>query len=324
MDEPSAGGAMIAFGCVVSDADSYVRYAEPGIELVREPDSRVYPFAAVGRAGRSFNLLLAAAARCEDLEALVIVHSHAQIDDRGFMAKVRAGLADPEVALLGCAGATGVRDLAWWKGTVSAGDVVHRYNELGGGDLPAYGWAAHSAPRPVEGVDPFLLVLSPWAVRTVGFDEELAFGYGVELDYCLQLRAAGRRLATLDTRVIEHRSLEFDREVQLWAEGHLALARKWEGRLPDGHGAPEDWERRARRAEAEREAMRAMAYARRLEYDARIETLQRTLDATMATRSWRVTAPLRELNLWRRNRAARAGERAAGAPAAQSPSTRRI
>ena len=198
---------MIAFGCIVSEPEPYRRYAEPGISLVREWDSRVYPFASVGTIGRSYNLLLRSAAQCDDLEALVIVHPHTQIDDRAFGAKVRAGLTDPEVAVLGAAGATGARSIAWWEAAVSCGQLMHRYTELGGGEIPAYGWAAHApAPRRVDAVDEFLLVLSPWAVRNISFDEALTFGYGSELDYCLQVRCAGRALATLDTRVIQHRS----------------------------------------------------------------------------------------------------------------------
>ena len=292
---------MIAFGCVVTEPEPYRRYAEPGIRLVSEPDSRVYPFAAVGTIGRSYNLLRESAAQCDDLEALVIVHPHAQIDDPSFIAKVRAGLRDPAVALLGPAGATGVRSIAWWEGTISSGQIVHRYTEHGGGDLTAYGWAGpRAAPAPVEAVDGFLLVLSPWAVRNVAFDESLTFGHGFDLDYCRQLRDAGRTVATLDARIIHHRSLELISDIELWVESHIALARKWDS----DDDATIDWERRARRAEAEREATRAMAYSRRLEHDARIERLQRRLDETTATRSWRATAPLRELNLWRRSRAA--------------------
>jgi hypothetical protein len=299
---------VIAFGCVVTEPEPYRRYAEPGISLVAEPDSRVYPFAAVGTIGRSYNLLCRSAAQCDDLEALVIVHPHAQIDDRGFLRKVREGLTSPDVAILGCVGATGVRSIAWWEGTVSRGEVLHRYTEHGGGDLPGFAWASpRTAPREVEAVDGFLLVLSPWAVRNLAFDESLTFGHGFDVDYCWQARACGRTVATIDARVIQHRSLEMVGDMELWVESHIALARKWEGRIPD-HGAPEaDWEQRARRAEAEREATRAMAYSRRLEHDARIGLLQRGLQETITTRSWKVTAPLRELNLWRRQRAAAAG-----------------
>jgi hypothetical protein len=296
---------MIAYGCIVTEPEPFRRYAEPGISLVREPDSRVYPFASVGTIGRSYNLLLESAAQCDDLEALVILHPHTEITDPGFNARVREGLADPEVAVLGAAGAGGVSGLAWWLGKVSTGRTVQRYTEFGGGELPAYAWARPvPAPAPVDVVDGFLLVLSPWAVRTVAFDEGLTFGYGADIDYCLQVRAAGRRLATLDAGVIEHRSLELVSDMELWVESHIALARKWHGRT-DKAEPPTEWRARARRAEAEREAARAMAYSRRLEHDARVAAVQRRLDSVTETRSWRTTAPLRELNLWRRARAAR-------------------
>ena len=85
---------------------------------------------------------------------------------RGSPPQVRETLGDPEVAIAGCAGASGVASIAWWEGAVSRGPVVHRYEEHGGGDLPALEWA-HPAPAParVDMVDGVLFVLSPWAVR---------------------------------------------------------------------------------------------------------------------------------------------------------------
>jgi len=42
-------------------------------------------------------------------------------------------------------------------------------------------------------VDGSLMVLSPWTVRSVRFDEGLRVGYGFDTDYCRQVRGAGRR-----------------------------------------------------------------------------------------------------------------------------------
>jgi hypothetical protein len=104
---------MIAYGCIVTEPEPFRRYAEPGISLVREPDSRVYPFASVGTIGRSYNLLLESAAQCDDLEALVILHPHTEITDPGFNARVREGLADPEVA---CSARPAPAGSAGWPG----------------------------------------------------------------------------------------------------------------------------------------------------------------------------------------------------------------
>ena len=59
----------------------------------------------------------------EDLEALVLVHQDAELVDDDFCDRVRAALADPEVAIAGCAGAIGVRSLAWWEGAITLGPL---------------------------------------------------------------------------------------------------------------------------------------------------------------------------------------------------------
>jgi Glycosyltransferase like family len=293
---------MIAFGCSVTEPEPYLRYVAPGFRLAAEPDSKLFPYAAVGTIGRSYNVLLDAAAAQADLEALVIAHPHTEIADPQFCAKVRQALADPDVAVVGCAGATGVRSLAWWEGSVSCGHVVHRYLEHGGGDLPAFAWTTtQPAPAEVETVDGFLLVLSPWAVRNIRFDEGLSLGHGFDLDFCLQVRAAGRKVMTADLDVIQHRSLEVITDLEMWTEAHIALAQKW-GEQLSGHNGDQGWKAQARRAEAEREAARSMAYSRRLAFDARVEALEREFHKTTRTISWRVTAPLRQVNKWRRER----------------------
>ncbi|MDQ6817564.1 MAG: glycosyltransferase family protein [Actinomycetota bacterium] len=304
---------MIAFGCSIGEVEPYERYAKPGLELAAEPDSLVLPYASVGTLGRSYNLLLDAAAARDNLEALVIVHPLTEIVDRRFGEKVRGALADPEVAVLGCAGATGVRSIAWWDGEVSSAPVVHRYGEHGGGEVPAYSWTARKpAPVEVETVDGrLLMVLSAWATRNVRFDEGLFLEHGHDLDYCMRVRSAGRRVMTADLRVTAHRSINIASEPELWVEGHLALARKWQGRIGEADGAAIDWKARARRAEAEREAERAMAYSRRLALDARIQALERKLDQAERTTSWRLTEPLRRVNLWRRRRQERRAEESA-------------
>jgi hypothetical protein len=288
---------MIAFGCSISEPEPYVRYAQPGIRLAAEADSAIFPFAAVGTVGRSYNLLLDAAAVHDDLEALVLVHPHAEIADPELAAKLRAAFADPDVVVVGCAGASGVRTIAWWEGRISCGQVSHRYLQHHGGEFPAFSWTARDpAPAEVDALDGFFLALSPWAVRNLRFDEGLMFGHGFDVDFCLQARAAGRKIMTADIRVIEHRALELVSDLELWEQAHIQVARKWEGRMPSGPPPTADWKARARRAEAEREAARAIAYSRRLGLDARIEELERRLEEATETLSWRVTAPLRRAN----------------------------
>ena len=107
---------MIAFGAAITEPEPYRRYAEPGIRRAAEADSEIYAFASVGSIFRSYNVVLDTAAEREDLEALVLVHAHAEIVDPHFCEKVRAALSDPDVGVVGCVGAVGVRSIAWWEG----------------------------------------------------------------------------------------------------------------------------------------------------------------------------------------------------------------
>jgi hypothetical protein len=301
---------VIVFASSIREPDNYVEHAQPGIARVAEPGSPVHAFAVVGPVCRSYNLLLDRGAAHDDLEALVLVDQDLEITDPGFCAKVRAALADPDVALIGCAGATGVQTAAWWDGAVTCGDVVHRYSEFAGGDLDGYGWARTGRPpAEVEAVDAHLLVLSPWAARELRFDESLYLGTGFEVDFAARVRQAGRKVVAADLSVIHHRGIDLVRDLEVWTEGHIELAEKWDGRLPGAPPRPEDWKARARVAEAEREAARAQAYSVFSRREAQLVPLERELTAMTETTGWKLTAPLRQLNALRRR--ARDGSRPA-------------
>ena len=200
-----------------------------------------------------------------------------------------------------------MRGIAWWEGDVSCGPVVHRYEKHGGGELAGFPWADATAPLgEMEAVDGCLLVLSPWVVRNLRFDETLIPSHGWDVDFCRRVRAAGRQVVTAELAAIRASSLEIIGEPELWAEAHVRFAEKW-----DGHGdlSDEEWTARARRAEAERDAARTVAYSNGLRVDARLLPLEREHDALTRTVSWRLTAPLRRLNQFRRK--ALLGQRAA-------------
>jgi hypothetical protein len=205
-----------------------------------------------------------------------------------------------------------VRSIAWWEGSVTWASFVHRYGELGGGELPGFAWDTGSAPPfartgDVDVVDGFLMALSPWVVRNIRFDESLGQLHGYDLDFCLQVRAAGRRVRTTDFHAIHNHSLELVSDPDGWVEAHMRVARKWDGRMPGIGAGGGDWEQRARRAEAEAEAARASAVSCRLQYDARERQYQRELDEMRTSIGWRITEPLRRANHLRRTRLRRRG-----------------
>ena len=291
---------MIAFASAVTKPDVLRRCARPGIDRARESDSVVLTLPAEGTIFRSYNALLDQVAGLDQLEALVLVHQDTEIIDSDLCAKVREVLADPEVGVIGCVGAVGVRSIAWWEGSVTLASFLNRYEEYGGGDLRAFSWAWDDAPPyarigEVETVDGFLLVLSPWTVREVRFDESLSEFHGYDLDYCLQVREAGKKVVTADFRAIHHRPLEMIPDPEPWIEAHVNVAEKWDGRAPNVGWAPGSWRERARRAEAEAEAARIKAYSTALELEARVRQLENDIAEARNSVGWRLTYPLRLL-----------------------------
>jgi hypothetical protein len=301
---------VIAFGSSITAPDVYARCARPGVELVAEPGSAVYPMQASGSLARTYNLILEHAGAREDLEALVLVHQDAEIVDPAFCAKARAVLEDLEVGVAGSVGATGVSLMGWWEGTVAPSSSVYRYGELGGGDFAAGSvngggargaTAAAATPVEVDTLYGVVLVLSPWAVRTLRFDEALHEKLGLDDDFCRQIRAKGRKVMTADLRVAHHHSLDLIGDPESWTNAHMRLAEKWD----TGAGVSEDdWRARARRAEADAAAARLLVASRQLQADARGTKEQEGLRFYAHSGSWRLTEPLRRLNARRGGRAA--------------------
>jgi GT2 family glycosyltransferase len=285
---------LIAFGCPITNGRLYERYAAPGIRLAAESDSEVLAYQSGGSIFRAHNVLMEMAAEHADLEALVLLHQDAEIVDPELCAKVREALRDPDVAIVGCAGALGVRNISWWEGMVTWASFSHRYEEMGGGEIPGLSWHVDRVPSyattgEVDVIDGFIIVMSPWAVRELRFDESLGLLHGYDLDICLQARAAEKKVVTTDFRAIHHHSLDLIGDQEAWVAAHMRIAEKWEDRFSDDRGS--DWKQRARRAEAELEAMRvqlrlAEHYITRLSED--YHQMQRS-------KSWRWAGPLRGL-----------------------------
>jgi hypothetical protein len=289
---------MIAFGTAITKPEIYRRYAEPGIRRAKEPGSEVIAMPSIGSIFKSYNALLDGARQLDELEAMVLVHQDAEIVSIDFCRQVRDALADPQVGIVGCVGAIGVRSIAWWEGSVACASFINRYEEHGGGDLASLSWEWDEAPPyartgEVETLDGFVLAISPWAVQNVRFDESLGSFHGYDLDYCLQIREAGYKVVTADFRAIHHRPLEMLPDPDDWVDAHVRVADKWSDRMPGIGAGWGSWQERTFRAHAESDAARVIAYEKALEMDARVKELERGLAETRGSISWRITAPLR-------------------------------
>ena len=109
---------------------------------------------------------------------------------------------------------------------------TQRYEEFGGGgEIPGISWRPEDTPGyvgtgEVDAIDGFLIVLSPWAVRDLSFDEQLARRHGYDVDICLQARAAGRKVVTADLRVVHHHSLDLLADPDALVQAHVGARRE--------------------------------------------------------------------------------------------------
>jgi hypothetical protein len=284
---------MIVFATSITNVEAYDQFAAPGIRRVAEPDSKVLKHQTTGSLFRNYNLILEKAGRYDDLEAVVLIHQDAELVDENFCVTIRETLSDPDVAIIGCAGAIGVRSIAWWEGAVTWASFNHEYSEHGGGDFPALTFVRGDEPSfaetgEVDSIDGFVMVLSAWAARELRFDETLGKLHGYDFDICQQARAADKKVVTADFRAIHHHSLVLISEPDAWIESYIRLAEKWDG-MPHGDDTLEQWRRRALRAEAEAACAKGHAQSHLLVMHA----MERELERVEASPSWRLTKPLR-------------------------------
>jgi Glycosyltransferase like family len=314
---------MIVFGCSITLPAVYRAAAEKGFDLVAEPDSVIVANAAAGSLMRSYNLIMNKAAQMDDVEALVLCHQDAELTSPGFCSIVRKVLSDPDVGVVGCVGAIDARNIAWWEGSVTWGSFTHRYNEFGGGQIDAFTFTEDNHPGyartgEADTLDGFILVMSPWAIQNVRFDESLGQLHGYDYDFCLQVREAGKKVMTADFKAVHHHSLELVEDEFVWMEAHKRVAEKWLGRmpavgLPNWGAADDDWKGRALHAEADAGAQRLKLVSSQMKAEARARRHKAEMEEITNSISWQYTRPLRVLaGHIRRLRAARSGRNGTG------------
>jgi Glycosyltransferase like family len=206
---------VIAFAVCIGSRETYERHCRPGLAAHGGPDS---PLAEIETDSifSGYNEALDAFAPYPDLEALVLLHEDVAIHDPDLGAKIRRRLTDPSIAVIGAIGARRVRSLCWWEG-----EMHGRVSESRG--LIDHGGGCHD----VDTVDGLLMVLSPWAVRTLRFDESRFHGFhGYDVDFCLQAGASGRRVVVDDLLVHHHTRGGIGDGASFW-RADQTLRRKW-------------------------------------------------------------------------------------------------
>jgi hypothetical protein len=229
---------VIGFACAVSSQEQYRKWALPGIEKVRDPEDALIEVRDIDSVYRAYNTALERAAALEGLEALVLLHQDLELADPRLKEKIRRRMADPQVAILGTMGGRGVHSIGWWDCDEPYGCHEVRVPRAEGASGPAaladrllegsdYASDFGGDGELVDAVDGMLMVLSPWAVSNLRFDESLSDFHGYDADICFQARAAGKQVMVERMPSVHHHSTRILSSRQSWIEAHIAFARKW-------------------------------------------------------------------------------------------------
>lgn len=158
-------------------------------------------------------------------EALVLLHDDLELRDPAFASKMRHAFKVPDVAIVGCIGARGVRSLSWWEGSPRFGhavDGLHGVYEWGFGE---------GDPCDVDSVDGMLLILSPWAIHNL---ELAGLGYcglhGYAEELCFQARARGKRVVVSRFGLMHHSKGGIAGDQAAWLRSDANFRRRW---VPD-------------------------------------------------------------------------------------------
>jgi hypothetical protein len=219
---------VIAFGTAVSDPVAYERIALPGIERVAEADSAMLTRNGFDSIQRPCNEMLDEAAAMPGLEALVLLHQDLELVDESLPERVRRVFADPRAGLLGALGGRITRFHCWLAPDEILGFALgpeHLDEEI----------HITTGPREVDGVDGALLIVAPWAVRSIRFGEASPKRFhGYDVDFSARVRAAGGRVICEDIVCRHHMTVKDDYEAQ--RQAGVALARMWDPAL-----RPREW-----------------------------------------------------------------------------------
>lgn len=213
----------VAYGCCVGWWDEFQQYVVP-----RVGDRRVYDSAGgvaptlVAVFGQTsiavaYNRILDSLAG-DRLDAVVLLHTDLEITDSQFERKIETVLLDPQVALIGVAGARNVGGLAWWE-----------YETVGHQTTDGLGVLDFGVREgDVEALEGSLLVFSPWAIQNLRFDEQYPGFHGYD-EIAMQASRAGKRVVVADIDTYHHTAGGFKGESSSvdWRRSAARYNDKW-------------------------------------------------------------------------------------------------
>lgn len=198
------------YGCCVGSWDKFEQYVVP------RNDRLAMALSGQRSISEAYNRMIEVAAQ-ERVDALVLQHDDLEIIELpdSFENKILDAVARPNVALVGVAG--GGPSMSWWN----INPIGHQLTDSGPLE---FGNARAGDVHIIEGS---LMVLSPWAISHLRFDESYQFlGYD---DICLEARRLGKRVIVVDIDTHHHSTVGYksDSVREMWARSEKIFNQKW-------------------------------------------------------------------------------------------------
>ncbi|MHB1739715.1 MAG: methyltransferase domain-containing protein [Actinomycetes bacterium] len=207
---------VMLYGICVGDDERFAKRTARSLRNAGVPEDRIITRRDQSSIFHAYNSVLSQVRDMPDLTGLVLVHEDVTVDVAQLEATLSPLLADPSVGIVGAVGARRIPSLAWWDG-----EPAGRCQETRG--LVEYGFADPD----VDVVDGLLMALSPWAVRTLEFDERTFSGFhGYDADLCLQARHHGKRVVVAELDLFHHTTGGYG-DKAAFDRSDAALRRKW-------------------------------------------------------------------------------------------------
>lgn len=204
---------MIGYGCVSANPDKLARNVLPWVAKRGRPLMAVFgaPSMSAG-----CNRVLDAYDGM-GLDALILLHDDLKILDPEAEEKFLAAF-DDDVALVGVAGGKGRTSLYWWESE----KVGHQYTDSG---LLDFGPRAGD----VAILEGSIMVLTPWAIEHLRFDERYPdFRSGYD-DVCVTALEKGMRNVVVDVATAHHTTVGWKSpEIEAaFAQSEAIFREKW-------------------------------------------------------------------------------------------------
>lgn len=204
---------VIVYGICVGSWDKFQRNVVP-----RTVGRQVIAMSGQTSIADTYNTILDALYPDADLEALVLLHDDLEITDPQAEEKILAAVAEPDVALVGVAGATTIHGLNWWDAPDPIG------HQLTDSMMIDFG------PREgdVVSLEGSILAFSPWAIRNLSFDTRFPGFHGYD-EISMQAVDQGKRVVVRDLDTHHHTVVGFKSKAseEGWHVCNRLFREKW-------------------------------------------------------------------------------------------------